>query len=38
MDHFIPNRKWLIELRTPIVATEPPTIAKILTLKSYTLI
>lgn len=31
-------RKWLMELMTPMVATEPPTMARISTANSYTVI
>ena len=27
----MPKKKWLIKLKTPIVATDPPTIAKMST-------
>lgn len=33
-DHLIVNRKWLKEFTIPNVATVPPTIAKISTIKS----
>lgn len=34
----MPKIKWLTEFMTPIVATDPPTMAKISTDRSYQLI
>lgn len=34
INHLIPNKKWLNELKIPIVATVPPTIARICRISS----
>ena len=35
-DHLILKKKWLMELKMPMVATVPPTIARICLTSSYT--